>query len=427
MNTRPCERTGSVRKNETLMRRRAQIAAAAAVVVIVAIVVIVALRFGRSDRRDDIGAAIAPARAENAVARPSPAGRKKTRLAANPSSEPLKVAADQTTTPTAGPTLIDQLIAIRAIASQAEVSSFLQRNADAAAKYVDRFCEESNRLKKKSPLRESTRERDAASYLAPLIDWETDPPRHRKLHLPEILTEKIKAAESRWPAAITAEDLAGLNFDWMRELRTFDHWSMLGAGPITERNGPDFDHALPHYAFFMHWSKLRFAYALELGGLAEASADVRHLAHLVHTQGVLITELIALMILKVEREAYDVAGGEIAGVEPYRVEELDRLRKLTRYSGSFFYPGVDPAVLKKALDCAPSPCPLLFEGSWLDAHVGELAGENTGLDIIEVYGAAGCDTSLLGHLPRQPASIEAARTLLDGPPELENLYPPGTD
>jgi len=69
----------------------------------------------------------------------------------------------------------------------------LSKNASNADAYVDRLCAASSSLRERPVLRDLyPRDRDAAAFMAPLIDYEKpldDPP--GRLHLPDELRERI--------------------------------------------------------------------------------------------------------------------------------------------------------------------------------------------------------------------------------------------
>jgi hypothetical protein len=178
----------------------------------------------------------------------------------------------------------------------------LSKNAANADAYVDRLCAESRNFREWPALR-SSRTRDAAAFTAPLIDYEKpldDPP--GRLHLPDELRERITSYGSEWPTRITDGDLAGLDFSWMAAIAQFDHWTVLGAGRLRDvpvRNV--FRDPIPNYVSLMLWSKLRFALGFRRGELAAASAEVRHLADLIQSQGILLAEMVAVALRRSRR------------------------------------------------------------------------------------------------------------------------------
>jgi hypothetical protein len=328
-------------------------------------------------------------------------------------------------------TLIEQLIAVHAIASQAEVSDSLQKNADLAAKEVEHYCEEARKASEQMPFKDSTRQKDAASYLAPRVDWVTRPPRLGTLHLPKPLTDRVEAAGKAWLGAITAADVAGLDFSWMTDLRAFDSWGLTSDGPAADPEivMPEGDWPpLPNYSLFTTYTKLRLAQALGTGAFIEASTDIHHIADLLHGQGMLISEMVAIHALKLERVAFDSAVAQhlnVSGWTPFPIEDLDRLRGVERYSFSFFWPGVDPKVMKKALSCTPTPCAALAEGTWSHALIGDLSPDDTRGSFQKLADSANCDQGLLQSIRESPSlSVEKAREGFAGPSPLLQMFPP---
>src|SRR5205085_2122107 len=108
------------------------------------------------------------------------------------------------------------------------------------------------------------------------------------------------------------------------------HWSLFGAGRLREQPVEKFfDLPIPNYSSLQFWSKLRLAAAFRRGDFAQASADVRHLADLIRTQDILISEMISVALYRiaalgrarrtkelVASDALDSAAEEIGGRIP---------------------------------------------------------------------------------------------------------------
>jgi hypothetical protein len=278
----------------------------------------------------------------------------------------------------------------------------LSKNAANADAYVDRLCAESRALRERPALRDShTRERDAAAFMAPLIDHEKpldDPP--GRLHLPDELRARINSYGPDW-TQISDRDLAGLDFSWMSALRQFDHWTVLGAGRLRDVPlGNVYRDPIPNYVSLMLWSKLRFALGIRRGDSTVASAEVRHLADLIRSQGILLGEMIAVALYKMDaraRELAAAAGADVADWGELEADHLERYRRTTFASIFFTFPGVSPATVKKALGCMPSPCVALAEGAGANRSFGAY-GATDNLTLVEEMAASHrCEDALIAR------------------------------
>jgi len=296
-----------------------------------------------------------------------------------------------------------------------ELGKALAKNARMADEYVDELCEEGNKLHEHPAMPDaSSHDRDAADFMAPLVDYEKpidDPP--GRLHLANSLAERINSYGNDWPAKISDADLEGLDFGWMAALRRFDHWSLFGAGRIREEPVEKFfDLAIPNYSSLRFWSKLRLASAFRRGDFAQASSDVRHLGDLIRTQGIPISEMIAVAVYRLDARAREVAvarGFDVGGWPQPDVEQLDRYRRTTLASLSFTYPGVKPETLRKAVACMPSPCPALIEGAGANRTFGAYGGVDN-LDLVsDLAREHGCESASLERArhTRELAASEA--------------------
>ncbi len=313
--------------------------------------------------------------------------------------------------------IFGQLQAIHRVASQMDVSTYLERNAELAAKHVDRFCDEARKAPR--PYTPSTRSEDAATFLAPRIDWATEPPIEGTLHLPASITQLLSA--EGWEEKIADLDLSGLEPRWLAELLPFDYWELTTAGPPSGlAPGADFGSTLPLYPFFVHWTKLRFARAFRFGDFLEASREVRHLADLLNTQNVVLAQVIAAILLKVEERAFLVAtrrGLSVPGWAPAgTAEDLDRLRRIDRVSYAFFLPGVSEKVMARALECTPARCTAITEGAWSHATVGDLSSYDTREGFGRIVEESGCQGPLLTKIrASQTFSLHEAHVQYEGP------------
>ena len=283
----------------------------------------------------------------------------------------------------------------------------LTRNAANADGFVDRLCAESARLREHPPMKTlEGRAHDAAQFMADLIDYEKplDQPPGR-LHLPEELALRLGPAgpqgnQSDWGARITSADLAALDFSWLRTLGAFDHWTVLSAGRLRDFPANDFfSTPIPNYISLTQWARLRFVLARRRGDHVAASGEVRHLAALLRTQNILISDMIAVAIYRIDdaaRRFAAAAGADVSGWLPADLDGLDRFRQTAFASMYFAYPGVKPETLRKAVACTGTPCTTLIEGAGANRAFGAYASDNLQL-VLELAAKQGCEPAMLAR------------------------------
>ena len=323
------------------------------------------------------------------------------------------------------PALFGKLVAL---GQSLELGEVLATNARMADAYVDKLCEEGNKLHEHPALPDgSSRDRDAADFMALLVDYEKpidDPP--GRLHVADALAERLKSYGADWPAKISDADLEGLDFGWMTALGRFDHWSLFGAGRLREQPVEKFfDLPIPNYSSLQFWSKLRLAAAFRRGDFAQASADVRHLADLIRTQDILISEMISVALYRIDARAREVAvarGLDVAGWPQPDREQLDRHRRTALASLSFTYPGVKPETVRKAVACMPSPCPALLEGAGANRAFGAYGGVDN-LDLVsDLAREHGCESASLDRA-RRTKELVASEALDSAAEEIGGRIP----
>ncbi|MEW5741203.1 MAG: hypothetical protein AB1938_19930 [Myxococcota bacterium] len=289
------------------------------------------------------------------------------------------------------------------------VHAWLEANAAAAEKYVDAFCAEARGLKQARAFSEPPRTRDAAVFMDGRADWEGG--RVGLLHLPASLTDRMGNPPGAW-RSLGPSAYQGLDFGWMRELLQYDHWSLLGAGPLRYREGQTFFEAdLPNFVTLLHWVRLRLLKGLHEGDLPRASEEVRHLADLCASSGTLVGEMIRAGMYGIERETWTGAG--LTPVEPLpTAEEVQRFRFAGRAAPYFLFPGVRPEVRRKALECMPLRCAALNEAIGAAAA---LRGVTPSADeaIGWLSGQQPCEPALAAWLAKvPPSSVESLATNL---------------
>ncbi len=316
-----------------------------------------------------------------------------------PGPEEVTANAPETGQPGSQQAMVDP---VAPLAQAFALGEALSQNAANAEAYVDRLCAESRALRERPALRNwHTRERDAAVFMAPLIDYEKpldEPP--GLLHLPDELRARINSYASDW-TRIPYQELAGLDFSWMAALGQFDHWSLLGAGRLRDVPvGNIFRDPIPNYVSLMLWSKLRFALALRQGDLTIASAEVRHLADLIRSQGILLGEMIAVALYKMDaraRELASAAGADVTGWGELEVDQLERYRQTTFASIFFTFPGVRRETVNKALGCMLSPCVALAEGAGANRSFGAYGATDNLTLLEEIAISHQCEDALIAR------------------------------
>jgi hypothetical protein len=292
----------------------------------------------------------------------------------------------------------------------------LARNAENADKYLDRFCDKSKKLHEKPPLQQHPGDqRDAAAFMAPLMDYEKpldNPP--GRLHLSPALKQSFDRYGTDWLTRISDEDLAPLDFTWMEQLLEFDHWSLLGAGRLKDTPMTvAMTFPLPNYVVLQYWVKLRLALSLRRGDFAASAAQIRHLADLTDSQGLLIAKMIAVALYKIEagaRARAMMAGYDVSGWPASDVQQLDLVRPLAFSAMYFTYPGVSPQTLRKAVACMSSPCTALAEGVGANRSFGAYAASDNLELVVQLAQERGCERELFDRSAKS-AEVSAAEAL----------------
>ncbi|MFT3840826.1 MAG: hypothetical protein QM723_27805 [Myxococcaceae bacterium] len=294
-----------------------------------------------------------------------------------------------------------------------DVEAWMKKNAAEAEKEIDRFCDENKKVKSAHLFPDAGGTRDAAIFMLNRIDWEDDVRPKGTLHLPEPLRKHIRTAGADWPTALSADDLAGLDFSWLRELQQYDTWSVASFGPLRDDRPLAFASSpIPNYVSLMEWAKLRFVRAFVDGDLASADAEVRHLAALIESQGIVIADAIAVAVMRIDaqaRAAAVAAGRDFGSWAQVDDGEAASYRRVSLSGPYFFAPGVSEAVVKKAHGCLANPCSALAEGLGMQLSFAPYSDGSTRA-LVEGYAQqSGCSQSLLDRV-RQSPPMEAAGT-----------------
>lgn len=151
---------------------------------------------------------------------------------------------------------------------------------------------------------------DAGEQLHEILRWKGGPlddvpPTDEQLTLDDELADKVSPFELDDKTALpTAEELAALDFGWMKDLERYAYWELsthphfAGGGPIDGVAMP-----IPDFTALLSWSKLRLIDGWRRGELAAARDEVRHLAWLAVTTETLIGGMFGVALLGVEDKA----------------------------------------------------------------------------------------------------------------------------
>ncbi|MBL8915857.1 MAG: hypothetical protein JNM17_34480 [Archangium sp.] len=254
--------------------------------------------------------------------------------------------------------------------ARGQILAWLRDNAEVAAKRVDDYCKATKGLVDPRDAKPPSRERDAALFMAGRSDWEDG--RFGLLHLTPALTERMNNPPGAW-RKMGPELYAGLDFSWMKALLQFETWSLATASPLRDvaEMTNFFEAPIPNYVTLQHWAKLRLLKGLHENDLANASLEVRHLAELIGTNGILVGDMIRIALFGIERAFYEEHG--IATPPAMTQNDAMRRRHAAFAAMDFLLPGVDGATREKAMKCIPNRCSALMEGMGAAASLRGIA------------------------------------------------------
>jgi hypothetical protein len=288
-----------------------------------------------------------------------------------------------------------------------QISDYLERNAADAEAAVDDFCAENARLTSEWPLPERRGARDAASFLEPRIGW--DPPGPQgTLQLDEDLSRRVGSYGDEWATGITDSDLQDVDFGWMAQAQHYDVWRPTGSADLPDTDA--LDQPYMSYLTLYPWVKLRLVLGLKRGDFAQASAEVRHLAWLLHTQGTVLGDMVGAVLLHSDSRARAQAasaGIDVGSAMALDAEDLARFERVTRSAAYFFYPGVSAKVVDRARRCLKNPCSALDEGLVGNSALAGFASSDNRASVEAAARSAGCDGALIDRLLKdRPATPE---------------------
>ncbi|MFZ5439199.1 MAG: hypothetical protein ACOZQL_04280 [Myxococcota bacterium] len=276
-------------------------------------------------------------------------------------------------------------------ALDAQGRAVIEANAAAAARAVERFCEESDRARHViAVLPPAGHAADAASFLSNRVAFDGHP---GALTLPSALQTAME--DSAW-RGFDGSELKGLDFGWMQQLLSFDHWSLESTNVFHDAPGGLLDAPEPDYGQLQLWVKLRLVKGRADGDLTQATSEVLHLAGLVRSSDTLLARMVATSMVGIVDSFWRDVGRAPPTPLPDDAERT-RYRKALVIAPLFLWPGVDPKVRARALGCMVDPCSALTEAVNVNAVVGDLEGAAR-----LTAGVKGCDTRLLERVARAP-------------------------
>jgi hypothetical protein len=324
---------------------------------------------------------------------------------------------------------------LKTLQSLFDLSKLLEKNAALAEANVDRYCAETSKLPKHVfddrpdggwPRGSGG---DAAYLMEPLVTWNTHPPREGLLALPPALSDRVRAVGTDWPTALTARDAAGLDFSWIAQLQGYDHWSLATVGAVADTAGAidPLWSPIPDYSVLTAYAKLRLVQALGQGDTAPALGQVRHLANIVASNGIIIAQIQAARLISLEQPFLAATGADPSpgpNADVLDSEWLKRFRDLSLAGAEFAFPGVDDAVFKKAMTCVPSPCATISEAISMRIELRRISDQIDDPSFWSYAKQQSCDQELIALLSATPSGSieELARELGEGPSTLEELF-----
>lgn len=130
---------------------------------------------------------------------------------------------------------------------------------------------------------------------------------------------------------------------------------------------------IPNYLVLHDWARLRLLRGLATGDLKDAIEEVRHLAWLSFHSGALIGPLIATNMIQHEQKVFDAAAPAARkGWTPTPAEDVQRLKRVSKFSVSFRPAALPVALSQRIRGCAPAaalPCSVDVEDAATLAYV----------------------------------------------------------
>lgn len=267
---------------------------------------------------------------------------------------------------------------------------------------VDFFCAQQVLLGADPWFHEPRTEGDAGPLLNSWVEWEgkggRPMPQGSPLAIPAHLPQRVGDFKD-W---LTSQaDVSTLDFHWMEQLHAYDRWDILNGSPIASSQPFNMATAsIPNFVSLQLWAKFRLLHGLRTGQPLQAARDVRQLAWLAYRTDTLLGGVVATLLLKAEREAYQSMQAPPPEWRPMTPEQVERMRVLLMTSVGFSNIAAPVNVAKKARSCgepAVTRCTALAEGGFMVKYLQPLAQE-TYREAYSAFGedvaASSCATSL---------------------------------
>jgi hypothetical protein len=220
-----------------------------------------------------------------------------------------------------------------------------------------------------------SQERDAGSFLNPMVEWVSDDQKYRRpasgaFVLPADIKEKLVAWGVNDVEHFDEIDYSRLDMTWLGALGRFDHWNLERNSPIealyteevrTKKMEPySFAVSQPYPSLreLVFWARLRWMRAARDGSFLAASLETRHLARLVFSTETILGGLMGTAILGAEVLAHKTLKERNFKLPPEWVpmsnETKRRIGRFVSGSADYFSPLAAPAMLKAAFIDPPN-------------------------------------------------------------------------
>jgi hypothetical protein len=265
------------------------------------------------------------------------------------------------------------------------------------------FCEQQAKLAADPWFHEPRTPGDAGPLLNAWVPWDPKPPlpRGSPLTLPAGLPQTGKDFEDWVNSSV---DVSSLDFGWMRQLHAYDRWDIVENSPVPLPQRINWaTMRIPRFVPLLMWSKFRLLHGLRTGAPTEAARDVRQLAWLAYRTETLLGGMVAVALLKAERQAYDSMKSPPADWHPMSLEQLDRMRAVLAAGPAFSQLSTPVEVARQSRSCSEpvARCMALTESSFFATYLRPLAEEQ----YRDVYAA------LATELAEQPCGTSLLKTL----------------